>query len=67
MAVLLTLQMLTLSTEMLRNLHRLTQLGSGRAGIWIPASCLQGFAPDDLPYSLTYCSALPVRLFLEVT
>lgn len=48
MAVILILQMVTLSTETFRSLARVTQLGSGRAGICIQASSLQGFALYDL-------------------
>lgn len=44
MAVLLVLQMMKLSTEKLRRLAKVTQLGSGRAGILTQASSLQGFA-----------------------
>lgn len=44
MAVILVLQTMELSAEKLRRLAKVTQLGSGRAGIFIQASSLQGFA-----------------------
>lgn len=66
MAVLLVLQMMKLSTEKLRRLAKVTQLGSGRAGILTQASSLQGFALYNSLWSHLLCQATVHTAFLGV-
>ena len=66
MAVLLVLQMMKLSTEKLRRLAKVTQLGSGRAGILTQASSLQGFALYNSLWSHLLCQTTDHTAFWGV-
>lgn len=66
MAIILVLQMMKLSTEKLRRLAKVTQLGSGRAGILTQASSLQGFALYNSLWPHLLCQTTDHAAFLGV-